>query len=122
MKTMRTVSGVKRIESADKEITMLQVREILNEQRKVLINRLLSDLHVYIDYRFNVKADSEKLDHIKEKLDAMKNYAVDLNNYDMVLQQVLSNENTYLHTEPFYREIDECIGFYLKEIPLRLLK
>jgi hypothetical protein len=120
MKIVQTMSGIKRIESRDKEVTMLQVREILNEQRKLLINRLLQDLHTYIDYRFHVRADQQQLDHIKERLDAMKNYAVDLNNYEKVLQQVLVNDRTHLTTAPFYQEIDACISHFLNDVPLKL--
>lgn len=122
MKTLRTISGIKRIESTDKEVTMLQVREILNEQRKVLITRLLNDLYTYIDYRFSVKADPEQLEHIKEKLNSLKNYAVDLTHYSSVLEHVLEHDKTYLNTEPFYKEIDANISWYLKEIPVRLVK
>jgi hypothetical protein len=122
MKTRRTLSGIKRIEATDREVTLLQVRDILNEQRKVLINRLLADLHTYIDYKFRVKANSQQLEHIKEKLDSLKNYAVDLSKYGTILQQVFENDSTYINTEPFYNEIDENILWYLNDAPLRLVK
>jgi hypothetical protein len=83
---------------------------------------LLNDLHVYIDYRFRVKADAKQLDDIKEKLDALKNHSVDMEKYRVLLQRVLDHQNAYINTEPFYEEIDESIGWYLKEVPLRLLK
>jgi hypothetical protein len=122
MKTLRTVSGIKRIQSEDKEVTMLQVRDILHDQRKVLINRLLQDLHTYIDYRFRIKASAQQLDQIKERLDSMKNYSVDLTRYETILQQILENDSTYLNSEPFYQEIDDCIGYYLNDMPLKLVK
>jgi hypothetical protein len=122
MKTLRTISGIKKLESSNQEVTMLQVRDILNEQRKVLINRLLADLHIYIDYRFNIKADPQQIECISEKLNAMKNYAVDLNNYGGVLQHVLDHERTHLNTEPFYKEIDENILSFLNNVPLKLVR
>ena len=122
MKRVRTVSGFKRIDDNDRNVTALQLRDILNEQRKVLINRLLSDIQVYIDYRFNVKADTKQLDFIKEKLDSLKNHSVDMNRYGNLLERVLANENAYIGTAPFYQEIDESIITYLKDIPLKLVK
>jgi hypothetical protein len=122
MKNVRTVLGLKRVEDNDSNLTLLQLREILNEQRKVLITRLLSDLPVYIDYRFSVKADAKQLDHIKEKLDSLKNHAVDLDKYGSLLQHMMDNENSYLNTALFYREIDDNISWYLKDIPLKLVK
>src|SRR5688572_14139918 len=116
MKTLRTLSGIRRIEATDREVTLLQVREILNEQRKVLINRLLNDLYIYIDYRFSVKPDSEQIEHIKEKLNSLKNYSVDLNNYTGIFQHVLDHDRTYLNTEPFYKEIDDNILWHLRDV------
>ena len=122
MKRVKTLLGLKRLEDKDKNITLLQVREIFNEQRKVLINRLLNDLHTYIDYRFSVKADARQLDYIKEKLDALKNHTVDLDKYGSLLQHIMDNESSYVNTEPFYREIDDNISWYLNDTPLKLVK
>ena len=122
MKKVKTMLGVKRLEDKDKNVTLLQLREIFNEQRKVLINRLLNDLYIYIDYRFSVKADTKQLDHIKEKLDSLKNHPVDLDKYAALLQHVLENEHSYINTAPFYREIDDNISWYLNDRTLKLVK
>ena len=122
MKTVKTVLGLKRLEDKDKSITLLQVREILSEQRKVLINRILNDLHLYIDYRFSVKADAQQLDYIREKLDSLKNHTVDLDKYSSVLTHIMENENSYVNTALFYREIDDNISWHLNDRPLKLLK
>src|SRR5688572_32987804 len=105
MKTVRTISGVKKIDDGDKSVTLLQIRDLFNEQRKLLINRLLNDLHVYIDYRFQVKADARQLDVIKEKLDTLKNHSVDMEKYRTLLQRIMENKTAYINTEPFYQEI-----------------
>jgi hypothetical protein len=122
MKTVRTILGTRRIESGNREVTVFQVREILNEQRKMLINRMLSDLQTYIDYRFGVKADADKLTQIREKLDSMKSYTVDLEKYDDIINQIIDHDNNYVGTGAFYKDIDENIEMYLKEIPLTLVK
>jgi hypothetical protein len=119
MKTVRTISGIKKIEAIDKEATMFRVSEILNEQRKALINRMLTDLNVYVDYRFRVKVDAQQLDHLREKLDTMKNYNVDMEKYGSILQNVLDHDATYMNAEPFYKDIDENIGSYLREMSLK---
>lgn len=122
MKRVRTIFGIKRLEETDKQIMLLQVREIFNEQRKALINRLLNDLHTYIDYRFCIKADARQLDYIKEKLDSLKNHSIDLDRYSELLQQVMEKDNSYINTVPFYREIDDSISWYLNDMPLKLVK
>jgi hypothetical protein len=122
MKVLRTLSGIKKIESEDKEVIIFQVRDILNEQRKLLINRMLSDLHAYVDYKFGIRADSDQMELIKEKLESMRHYSVDMERYSDIVQHVLEHDRTHINAEPFYKEIDENIHGFLADIPLKLIK
>ncbi|MBA4054018.1 MAG: hypothetical protein C0490_04835 [Marivirga sp.] len=122
MKTVRTVLGIKKIEDNDHQVTVLKLREILDAHRGTLITRLISDLPSYIDYKFNTKVNSQQLEIIKEKLSFMKNSSVDMDKYGFILQDVLSHENTYVATGPFYKEIDDNIGWYLNESQLKLVR
>ena len=122
MKTLRTVTGTKRIEATDKELVLFQIRDILNEQRKALINRLLPDLGSYISYRFNLKADYKQIQFIKGKLDHLKDYTVDLDKYGDLIGQVMAQDHVYIPASSFYNEIDERISWYLNEMPSLLVK
>jgi hypothetical protein len=122
MKTIRTVLGTKKIEDSDQQITLLRLREMLDAHRSTLINRLISDLPAYIDYKFNTKVNSKQLETIKEKLFFLKNTSVDMDRYDFIMQNVLQNETTYVASEPFYREIDNNISRHLNEFQLKLVK
>ena len=110
MKSIRTTSGVKRIEDSDPAATALKLREILSDHRASLISRLLTDLTLYIDYRFSHKPDSRALQNIKERLYTVRNSPLDLSRYNVVLDEVLRNQMTHLIARPFYLEIDEIIG------------
>jgi len=122
MKTVRTVLGTKKIEDKDYHVALLQLREILDAHRSTLINRLISDLPAYIDYKFNTKVNSKQLETIKEKLSFLKNSSVDMDKYGFILQNVMSNDTTYVNTEPFYKEIDDNISWFLNESQLKLVR
>ena len=122
MRTVRTVLGVKKIEEKDHQVAVLQLREILDAHRGTLITRLISDLPTYIDYKFNRKVDSKQLEAIKDKLSFLKNSSVDMDKYGFILENVMDHESTYVATEPFYKEIDDNISWYLNESQLKLVK
>ena len=122
MKFIRTTGGVKRIEDSDPATIALKLREILTDHRASLISRLLSDLALYIDYRFSCKPDARGLQNIKERLYTVRNSPLDLGRYDMVLNEVLGNQMTYVIASPFYLEIDEIIGRELNATQLTLVQ
>ena len=93
----------------------MQLREVLNQHQEILINRLLSDLPTYLNYRFNIKANNSELDEIKLKLVFLKNKNVNLAAFNDVVLQVQSKATTHLTNEPFYMEIDAVIRLYIKE-------
>jgi hypothetical protein len=120
MKTIRTALGVKRIEDRDQHLALLQLRELLDAHRNVLINRLIGDLPTYLDYKFGTRINQKQLEVLKDKLAFMKNASVDMDKYDFIYQHMLINEATYVPSEPFYKEIDESIGWYLNDAQLKL--
>jgi hypothetical protein len=122
MKTVRTVLGTKKIEDKDHQLVLLQLRDILDAHRGTLISRLITDLPVYIDYKFNVKVNSKELEIIKEKLAYLKNSSVDMDKYNFILESVMSHESTYVAAGPFYKEIDDNISWYLNESQLKLVR
>ncbi|HEY0656538.1 MAG TPA: hypothetical protein VGD65_25570 [Chryseosolibacter sp.] len=122
MKTLRTLQGIRRIEDSDPNVMLLKVRQILDEQRNNLITRLVSDLASYIDYKFRVRPDARQLEAIREKLFSLRNSGLDLERYDTILQHVMDHDSTYLTAEPFYKEIDENIGWHLNLSQLKLVK
>ena len=121
MKTVKTPLFTRKIEDSNQDIVLFQLREILTDYRKSLISRLILDLPTYLDYRFKIKADKKQLDDIREKLYEIKNGSADLSKYEVIVQQVLANDSTYISTRLFYQEIDRNISSYLNEVPLTLL-
>ncbi len=122
MKTIKTVLGTKKIEDKDYHLALVQLREILDAHRSSLISRLISNLPMYIDYKFNTKVDSQQLEAIKEKLSNLKNSSVDMDKYEFILRNVMAHDKTYVATEPFYKEIDDNISWYLNDSQLKLIR
>jgi hypothetical protein len=122
MKSVRTVLGVKKIEEKDHHMALLQLRELLDAHRNMLINRLIADLPAYLDYKFNSRINQKQLESLKDKLSFMKNSSVDMDKYDFIFQHMMANDSTYVSSEPFYREIDENISWYLNEAQLKLVR
>ncbi|RAV98510.1 hypothetical protein [Pseudochryseolinea flava] len=121
MKTIKTPSGVKRIEDSDATLSLFKLREILTDERKLIINRLESNLTSYLDFRFHTKPNSKQIDGIKNQLASLKASNLDLEKYNAVVQCFLSNENTHVNAAQFYQEIDVCIEDELNSAQLRLV-
>ena len=122
MKTIKTGFGVKKIEDCEEGVLILQLREFLTSHRASLIQRLTADLPMYIEYKFNVKAGRKQLEDIKERLYLLKNSSIDLDKYNSIVENVLNNEVTFILNEPFYQELNDCMGWYLNEHQLTLVK
>ncbi len=119
IRTIKMSTGVRRIDDQNQNAALLKLREILNDERKILINRMESDLNSYIQYRFSKKANGSQLERIKSKLLSLKNSNVDLDHYNSIVQDFFQHENTYVSSEPFYREIDQCLSDELMPTQLR---
>jgi hypothetical protein len=120
MKTIKTPSGVKRIEDSDATLSLFKLREILAEERKLIIARLESNLPTYLDFRFHVKPTSRQLDNIRNLLAALKASSLDLDKYNFIVQNFLAQENTYVNATQFYQEIDVCLEDELNSSQLRI--
>ena len=119
IRTVKISTGVRRIEDQNQNAALIKLREILSEERKILINRMETDLNSYIQYRFSKKANANQLEKIKAKLQSLKNSNVDLDQYNSLVQDFFQQEKTYVSSEPFYKEIDQCISDELMPTQLR---
>jgi hypothetical protein len=116
MRTVKTVNGIKKIEDVNMDLVPLQLREIMQQHRATLIDKLLgSELDHYIEYKFNRKASPVQLKEIKENLHQLKNSGIDLQSYLPVFDNVLNNTNSTLDNRFFYEEIDLTIKSSLSE-------
>jgi len=97
------------------------LREILKAHRELIINRLMSDLPTYLNYKFNVKADKKMIELVKDRLLDLKKSNTDLDTYNSIVQQVLNRSVTHLTNEPFYTEIDEYLSPYVKTTQLKFV-
>jgi hypothetical protein len=78
IRTIKVSTGVKRIDDQNRNNALIKLREVLTDERRILINRLQSDINAYVQYRFSKKVDGRQVEKIKGKLDALKNSNVDL--------------------------------------------
>lgn len=122
MKTIKTGFGIKKIEDCEEGVLILQLREILTVHRAALIQRLVSDIPIYLEYIFHIKVEKKQLEEIKDRLSLLKNSSIDLDKYNSIVQQVAKQDVTHLTNEIFYQELNECIGWHLNEPQLRPVK
>ncbi len=121
MKTIQSsLVGNRNIHASDPHVQLFQVREVLNQHRDTLINRLLSDLPTYVDYKFKARPSTSELLHIKEKLLDVTKTNVDLDKFQSVVRQVKKKGTTRLTNEIFFSEIDELIRWQIREPRLQL--
>lgn len=110
MKTVKTATGVKKIEDRDATLVPVQLKAILREHRMTLVNKLLTGgLEAYIDYRFNTKPAPAVLQDVRLRLDELRKDGIDAEIYGHVFETVLKNQSTILGNAIFYNEIDEAI-------------
>src|SRR5262245_38682918 len=104
MKTIKTVNGVARIDDTDPQSKRYndQVVTILNAHRDVLIKRLLSDLEIYLLYRFNIKATKEQVNSVKDELHRMQDHNIDQARYATLFNELEANQQLYVGTSKFY--------------------
>lgn len=121
-RNIRIATGIKRIELGNENMAMVQISDVLRQHREALINSLLSDLSTYISYKFRTPPTKDQLQHIRSKLNDLKNSSISLAKYSELIGEVLANENTYIRSEPFYYEINEVIGDELNPSQLVLVK
>lgn len=121
MKKVKIANGIKRIEDADSNATLFRLRDVLSEHRGILITRLVSDLSSYIDYKFHFKASAKQLETIKDHLYIIKNSALDLDRYSDIIDHFYAHDITYISTEPFLKELDECIDSIINVSQLKLV-
>jgi hypothetical protein len=116
MKTLKSaLLGAKSLEDTDMEVLMTQVTEIIKQHRAIIIQRLLSDLPTYLDYKFQVNKPTKiQLEHVKDELLALKNSGVELNYYTAVVHQLQTRAIVHLTNEPFYVEIDAAMQHHLE--------
>jgi hypothetical protein len=122
MKSVRIASTVKHLDEAESNITLFQIREILNEHRSTLIMRILGDLPTYLAFKFNRKIDKEKQHEIRDKLFALSNSIVSLDKYDSIVQEILTNKNYTVPSQPFFHEIDALLDAELNPSQLTLVR
>ena len=121
-RNIRIATGMKKIELGNENMAMLQISDVFRQHREALINRLLSDLTTYINYKFTTPPKKEQLQQIRNRLIDLKNSNISIARYNPQINEVLANETTYLTSEPFYHEINEVIGEELNPSQLILVK
>jgi len=108
MKTIKTASGIKKIEDQDVNYVPLQLRVILQDHRTHLIDNVISGgLDRYIDYKFNKNVSPLQLSQLKTKLIDLKNSGINMHRYHSILETVLMYDYVQLSNTIFFEEIDQ---------------
>jgi hypothetical protein len=105
--------GTHGIKAKDPNIQLFQIRMLLNQHRDALVERILSDLATYIEYKFKTQPSRNNLQLIFEKLLAFKTKDVDLEYYEPLLKQLHRKDELQFTNDCFFMEIDEQIRMNL---------
>lgn len=111
MKTVKSaLLGSKNLIDTNPEVLLVQLRQIIKEHRALIINRLVGELPVYLDFKFQYKPDKNSSLRIKEELMSLKNSGVGLQHYENIVSQLMNRSVVHLTNEPFYLEIDQLLA------------
>ena len=119
MKTVKTSSGLRIINSDQYTVMSSQLRVILQEDRKTIIDDLIaSDLNRYIDYKFNRKADAAQLNRIIMKLHELSDRSINMIRYGQVMESLEKYDFVQVGNGLFFMEIDHVILQCLSQVEL----
>jgi hypothetical protein len=101
--------GTRCIKAKDPNIQLFQIRMLLNQHRDALVDRILTDLATYIDFKFKTQPSRNNLQLLYERLAAFKTKDVDLEFYEPLLKQLHRKDEIIMTNDCFFLEIDEQI-------------
>jgi hypothetical protein len=105
--------GTRCIKAKDPNIQLFQIRMLLNQHRDALVDRILTDLATYIDFKFKTQPSRNNLQLLYERLAAFKTKDVDLEFYEPLLKQLHRKDEIIMTNDCFFLEIDEQIRMNL---------
>lgn len=119
MKTVKTSSGLRIIDSDQYTVMSNQLRSILQEDRKTIISNLIdSGLNRYIDYKFGRIVDAAQLNRIMLKLQELGERSINMIRYGQVMESLEKYDFIQLGNGLFFMEIDHIILQCLSQVEL----
>ncbi|MCA6381416.1 MAG: hypothetical protein IM606_01350 [Cytophagales bacterium] len=105
--------GARVVRAREANIQLFQIRAIFNQHRDALVNRILTDLGTYMEFKFSVQPSRNELIEIAQKIDQLKSKDVDLEYYQPLLKELKRKDEIKIKNEYFFLEIDESIRMNL---------
>lgn len=114
MKVLKsTLVGLRCIKAKEPNIQLFQIRGVLNLHRDALVDRVLSDLSTYINYKFNQQPSRTDMGLIFERLLDFKKRDIDLEYYEPLMKEIQHRPEVKLKNDCFFLEIDDLIRLNL---------
>ncbi len=108
-----TLIGARLVRASEPNIQLFQIRNVLDQHRDALVDRVLADLPTYIDFKFRQQPSRKDLALIFDRLLAFKRRSVDIDFYQPLIKEIMKKEETKLKNDCFFLEIDEQIKLNL---------
>jgi hypothetical protein len=105
--------GARVVRVREANIQLFQIRAIFNQHRDALVNRILTDLGTYMEFKFRVQPSRNELIEIAQKIDQLKSKDVDLEYYQPLLKELKRKDEIKIKNDYFFLEIDESIRMNL---------
>jgi len=105
--------GARVVRAREANIQLFQIRAIFNQHRDALLNRILTDLGTYMEFKFHMQPSRNELVEIAQKIDQLKSKDVDLEYYKPLLKELKRKDEIKIKNDYFFLEIDESIRMNL---------
>jgi hypothetical protein len=105
--------GARVVRAREANIQLFQIRAIFNQHRDALVNRILTDLGTYMEFKFHMQPSRNELIEIAQKIDQLKSKDVDLEYYQPLLKELKRKDEIKIKNDYFFLEIDESIRMNL---------
>ncbi len=110
MKTIVSpLCGEKFITARDKNVRLFQVKQVLNQHRDLLIDKLMKDIPYYLAFKYHASATPIEVEEIKTKLTTLQKKDINLMDYASIVEEIKKRPRVKLDNQVFYKEIDQLL-------------
>jgi hypothetical protein len=110
MKTIVSrLCGEKFITARDKNVRLFQVKQVLNQHRDLLIDKLMKDIPYYLAFKYHARATPTEVEEIKTKLTTLQKKDINLMDYASIVEEIKRRPRVKLDNQVFYKEIDQLL-------------
>lgn len=121
MEAIMTIAGAARDVQRGPDLDeMIHMTALLKDERRIVIDNLMTDIPAYLEYKFEVKATATQQEKIKQAIVAYGEGAISNDTCKIAAASLRRGMTKASRSNLFYQEIDKIISAILRPAQLEL--